>query len=134
MKNRGEINKERWWETRTLTEETAENSKVPGVLRKDLEGGGHPRTLLDTVGRQTRKAEKLAFFAQVSTGPQSPDSHTQPSRDLVREAGEPGCRGQVHLECPVSLWGGVWESEHRVHAKDAALRREGAFWIGQTSH
>lgn len=62
MKNRGEINKGRWWETRSLTEETAENSRAPGVLRKDLEGGGHPRALLDTVGRQTRKAEKLAIL------------------------------------------------------------------------
>lgn len=66
----------------------------------------------DTEGRE------IGCFAQVSIG------HTQPSRDLVREAGEPGGRGQVHLECSVSLWGGVWESEHWVHAKDAALRRE----------
>lgn len=62
MKSRGEMNKGRWWETRTLTEETSENSRTPGVLRKDLEGGSHPRALLDTVGRQTWKAEKLAVL------------------------------------------------------------------------
>lgn len=82
----------------------------------------HCRTA-NTEGRE------IGCFAQVSIGPQSPDSHGQPSRDLVREAGEPGCRGQVHQECSASPWGGVWESEHWVHAKDAALRREGAFWM-----
>lgn len=48
----------------------------------------HRRTA-NTEGRE------IGSFAQVSIGPQSPDSHGQPSRDLMREAGEPGCRGQV---------------------------------------